>query len=241
MRKQIQWVLDWLDRAQPAPWIVAGLAGTAVSGIGAFSQASPLQMLFLFIAGCLIGLGVLIPRQNYHSSSPASAQRLQAKKPSPLKIEFEDYPAIPYFRGDIANSIVTTAPWTQGYQIRISSPIRQVSNVRVLLTTWQEMPDTPAQQPIVYYLHHPLAFAGEEVSMNFNRGDAHLVPIIRFTKAAMATRWITVEGMPKAMFHHDKQHKIHINVTGDGIEPVDKFYVVWVKDSKLCVMVNATS
>lgn len=171
----------------------------------------------------------------------ASAQTVQAKNPSPLKIEFEDYPAIPYFRGDIAHSIVTTAPWTQGYQIRIRSPIRQVSNVRVRLTTWQEIPDTPAQQPIVYYLHHPLAFAGEEVSMNFNRGDAHLVPIIRFTKAAMATRWITVEGMPKAMFHHDKQHKIHINVTGDGIEPVDKFYVVWVKDSKLCVMVNATS
>jgi hypothetical protein len=111
----------------------------------------------------------------------------------------------------------------------------------VRLTTWQEIPDTPAQQPIVYYLHHPLAFAGDEVSINFNRGDAHFVPIIRFTRAAMATRWITVEGMPKAMFHHDKQHKIQINVTGDGIEPIDKFYVVWVKDSKLCVMVNATS
>ena len=39
----------------------------------------------------------------------ASAQTVQAKNPSPLKIEFEGYPAIPYFRGDIANSIVTTA------------------------------------------------------------------------------------------------------------------------------------
>ena len=43
------------------------------------------------------------------------------------------------------------------------------------------------------------------------------------------------------MFHHDNQHKIHINVMGDDIEPVDKFYVVWVKDSKLCMMVNAPS
>src|SRR5437868_7879239 len=171
----------------------------------------------------------------------ASVQLVRAKTPSPLNVEFEDYPAIPYFRGDVAQSIVTTAPWTQGYQIRIRSPHRQVSNVRVRLTTWQEIPDTPAQQPIVYYLDHPLAFAGEEVSMNFKRGDANLVPVIRFTRAAMATQWITVEGMPKAMFHHDKQHKIQIKVTGDGIEPVNKFYMVWVEDSKLCMMVNARS
>ena len=241
MRKQIRWVLDRLDRAQTALWIVAGLAGTAVSGIGAILQAPPVQILFLFIAGCLIGLGVLIPWQRYRSSYPTSAQTLQAKQPSPLKIEFENYPALPYFRGDIAHSIVTKAPWTQGYQILIRSPIRRVSNVKVRLTTWQEIPDTPGQQPIIYYLHHPLAFAGEEGSMNFKRGDAHLVPIIKFTKAAMATRWITVEGMSTAMFHHDKQHKIQISVTGDDIEPIDRFYVVWVKDSKLCMMVNATS
>lgn len=235
------WILDWLGRAQTALRIVAGLAGTAVSGIGALMQASPLQILFLFIAGCLLGLGVLIAWQNYRSSYSVSAQTLQAKQPSPLTIEFEDYPATPYFRADIANSIVTTAPWTHGYQILIRSPIRHVSNVRVLLTTWQEIPTTPAEQPIVYSLHHPLAFAGEEVSINFNRGDAHWVPIIRFTKDVMATRWITVEGRQQAMFHHDKQHKIHINVTGDDIEPLDKCYVVWVEDSKLCMMVNATS
>src|SRR5205085_10180303 len=151
MRKQIQWVLGWLDRAQPARWIVAGLAMTAVIGSGAFMQASPLQMLFLFIPGCLIALGALIPWQNYRSSYPASAQTSQARKPSPLKIEFEDYPAIPYFRGDIAHSIVTRAPWTQGYQIVIRSPIRQVSNVRVRLKTWKEIPEIPAQQPIVFY------------------------------------------------------------------------------------------
>jgi hypothetical protein len=235
------WILDWLGRAQTALWIVAGLAGTAVSGIGALMQASPLQILFLFIAGCLLGLGVLIAWQNYRSFYPVSTQTLQAKQPSPLKIEFEDYPATPYFRADIANSIVTKSPWAHGYQIRIRSPMRQVSNVRVLLTTWQEIPNTPAEQPIVYNLHHPLAFAGEEVSINFNKGDAHLVPIIRFTRAAMATRWITVEGMPKAIFHHDQQHKIQITVTGDDIEPLDKLYVVWVEDSKLCMMVNATS
>ena len=116
-----------------------------------------------------------------------------------------------------------------------------MSNVKVLLTTWQEIPNTPAEQPIVYSLHHPLAFAGEEESMSFNKGDAHWVPIIRFTKDVMATRWITVEGRPKAMFHNDHQHKIQITVTGDDIEPLDKLYVVWVEDSKLCMMVNATS
>ena len=215
MRKQIQWVLDWLGRVQTALWIVAGLAGTVVSRIGALMQASP-------------------------PSYPASAQTRQAKEPSPLNIEFEDYPAMPYFRRDIANSLVTRAPWTHGYQIRIRSPMRQVSNVKVLLTTWQEIPNTPAEHPIVYSLHHPLAFAGEEVSINFNKGDAHWVPIIRFTKDVMATRWITVEGRPKAMFHHDHQHKIQITVTGDDIEPLDKLYVVWVEDSKLCMMVNAT-
>ncbi len=131
------WILDWPGQAQPPLWIVAGLAGTAVSGIGALMQASPLQILFLFIAGCLLGLGVLIAWLNYRSSNPASTQTLQAKQPSPLKIGFENYPAIPYFRGDIANSIVTTAPWAHGYQIRIRSPIRHVLNVRVLLTTWQ--------------------------------------------------------------------------------------------------------
>jgi hypothetical protein len=43
------------------------------------------------------------------------------------------------------------------------------------------------------------------------------------------------------MFHHDQQHKIQITVTGDDIEPLDKLYVVWVEDSNLCMMVNATA
>lgn len=242
MLKYMEWLLDWLGRAQTVQWIWAAVAGGALSGVVATLSAAPLYALvLLFFAPALLLLGIVTAWQNYRLSHSIPARMPQLGDQDTLEILFDDVIGQRYYTWEIERENGQKVSVQRKSILLVNHARKDLENVIVKI-----------EQIIAEDEQEPSSYLGYELHLDQNatrirRDDSAWVPVFSYRKDR-TPGWFSIEGIDTdesnkkgKIFRPHTKREVHLMVRADGGVETSVIFLVQVDDVGCFNMKRLTS